>query len=86
METNKRAEGLIKHELHDGYESGGLVYFRFKNREMVAVIRDRSQFDEHRERGTSLQDYIDTAVSHEAYGAGLAIDELIPEKEAFVES
>jgi len=64
----------------DGYEQGGLLYFHFENRLMVAVIRERSEFDKHRVEGTSLQGYIDTAVSSPVYGAALAIEALIEEK------
>ena len=80
MKTDEKSQGLIKYEFQDGYETGGLLYFRFEGREMVAVIRERSQFDQHQQCGTSLQGYIDTNVSNEVYGAGLALDELIPVK------
>lgn len=44
------------------------------------MIRERSEFDKHVRQGTSLDRYINTLVSYEAYGAALAINELIPEK------
>jgi hypothetical protein len=48
--------------------------------EMVAIIRDRAEFDKHLERGTSLHDYANTEVSDKAYGAALEIERLIPNK------
>ena len=65
----------------DGYETGCLLYFRFEGREMVAIIRDRAEFDKHLKLGTSLQSYANTLVTDEAYGAALAIEKLIPEKQ-----
>jgi len=32
----------------DGYETGNLLHFHFGDREMVAIVRDRSQFEAHR--------------------------------------
>lgn len=76
----KDKSDLFRYESVDGYETGGLLYFRFEGREMVAVIRDRSEFDKHLARGTSLEGYLNTAVSDKAYGAALVIEKLIPEK------
>ena len=47
---------------------------------MVAVVRERSEFDKHRTGGTALQTYCNTLVSDRAYGAALAIEELIPKE------
>ena len=47
---------------------------------MVAVVRERSDFDRHRERGTSLQAYCNSLVSDRVYGATLEIEELIPKE------
>jgi|GEM_PF-4559180 len=78
---NTPKQGLvIREDREDGYETGGLVYFHFEGKRMVAVIRDRSEFDKHLRLGTSLQSYADTLVSDEAYGAGLALRDLLPKK------
>ena len=61
-----------------GYEQGGLVYFMFEGQEMVAIVRERSEFHKHRASGTPLQTYCNTCVSDRTYGAALAIEELIP--------
>ena len=74
--TSEKEDPVIG--FHQGYETGGLVYFTFEGKEMVAVIRDRSEFDKHLKRGTSLQSYANTVVSDKAYGAALAIVDLIP--------
>jgi hypothetical protein len=71
---------LFRYAIQDGYEQGGLLYFRFEGREMVAIIRDRSEFDKHLKLGTQLQGYVNTLVSDKAYGAALEIEKLIPEK------
>jgi hypothetical protein len=63
-----------------GYEQGGLLYFTFEGQEMVAVVRERREFDKHRERGTPLQTYCNTPVSYRVWGAALAIEELIPKE------
>jgi hypothetical protein len=63
-----------------GYEQGGLLYFTFEGQEMVAVVRERCEFDKHRAGGTSLQTYCNTLVSDRAYGAVLAIEQLIPKE------
>jgi len=63
--------------IYQGYEQGGLLYFTFEGQEMVDVVRERCEFDMHREGGTSLQAYCNTRVSPKAYGAALAIEELI---------
>ena len=47
---------------------------------MVAVVRERCEFDNHRKQGTSLQTYCNTLVSDRAYGAALAIEDLIPKE------
>jgi len=65
------------------YETGGLLYFQFEGKEMVAIIRDRTEFDSHLKRGTTLEKYVDAPVSWKAYGAALVLEELIPEKSIF---
>jgi len=81
MSTDKpNVKDLFRYEIADGYETGGLLYFRFEDKEMVAIIRDRAEFDKHLQDGITLQDYADTAVSWEAYGAALVLEELIPKK------
>ena len=78
LEMIGRAPGPIIRSISQGYEQGGLVYFTFEDREMVAIVRDRAEFDKHRERGTALQAYCNSLVSDKAYGAALALEELIP--------
>ncbi|HXJ94946.1 MAG TPA: hypothetical protein VMT20_19060 [Terriglobia bacterium] len=75
-----KATGPTVRPMFQGYEQGGLLYFTFEGQEMVAVVRERCEFDKHRERGTSLQAYCNTSVSDKAYGAALAIEELIPKE------
>lgn len=80
MSTTTRSAELFRYEIVDGYEQGGLLYFRFEGREMVAVIRERADFDQHLKRGTSLQGYCNSIVTPEAYGAAKEIEKLIPKK------
>jgi len=75
-----KASGPTIRPMVQGYEQGGLLYFTFEGQEMVAVVRERREFDKHRERGTSLQAYCNTPVSYSAHGAVLAIEELIPKE------
>lgn len=75
----ERDQSLLRYEV-DGYEQGGLLYFRVEGKEMVAVVRERKDFDKHRERGTSLQDYLNTEVGYSAYGATLELEKLVPLK------
>jgi len=56
------------------------LYFRFEGHEMVAIIRDRSEFEKHLKLGSPLQKYVNTLVSDTAYGAALEIEKLIPMK------
>jgi len=78
--NTSKPTGLTIRPILQGYEQGGLLYFTFEGREMVAVVRERSDFDRHRERGTSLQAYCNSLVSDRVYGATLEIEELIPKE------
>ena len=81
MSANREdAAGLFRYRLSDGYDQGGLLYFRFENREMVAVIRGRGDFEKQLESGTSLQDYVASPVYDQVFGAALGLEALIPEK------
>ncbi len=82
MSTGKttKATGPTVRPGFQGYEAGGLLYFTFEGQEMVAVVRERCEFDNHRKQGTSLQTYCNTLVSDRAYGAALAIEDLIPKE------
>ena len=71
---------LFRYEIQDGYEQGGLLYFRFEGKQMVAVIRERADFDRHRKSNRTLQEYCNSLVSDAAYGAALEIEKLIPER------
>ena len=73
-------KSLFRYEIVDGYDHGGLLYFRFDGKEMVAVVRERPDFDQHRHDGTPLPSYVNTEVGPSAYGASLALEQLIPEK------
>ena len=78
--NHSKLTGPTIRPIFQGYEQGGLLYFSFDGREMVAIVRDRAEFDSHRERGTSLQAYCDSLVSTGAYGAAPALEELIPKE------
>jgi hypothetical protein len=71
--------GLCRVELQDGYEQGGLVYFRMNGKEMVLIVRERRDFDKMREGGKTLQEYCSSRVSPVAYDAAKAIEMLIRE-------
>jgi hypothetical protein len=73
--------GLSRIEFQDGYEQGGLVYFRMNGKEMVLVLRERQEFDRALKNGTSLQDYCNSTLSHVAYDAARSIEALIPKVE-----
>src|SRR3989442_826888 len=53
----KKPTGPTIRPIFQGYEQGGLLYFTFEDTEMVAIVRDRAEFDKHRESGTALQAY-----------------------------
>jgi hypothetical protein len=73
-----KEEDLFRYEDADGYETGGLVYFRFEGKEILAIIRDRSVFDKHLKDRSTLQSYANSLVSDEAYGAALLLEKMIP--------
>jgi hypothetical protein len=77
-----KEEDLFRYEGDDGYESGGLIYFRFAGKELVALIRERSVFDKYRKDGSTLAEYANSDVSHEVYGAGLVLEKKIPKRHA----
>ena len=80
LKNASKPTGPTIRPIFQGYEQGGLLYFTFEGREMVAVVRERSDFDRHRKRGTSLQAYCDSLVSDRVYGAALEIERLIPKE------
>ena len=55
-----------------------MLYFEFEGREMVLIVREWKDFDRCRKAGHSLQQYCDSPVSDSAYGAVLALKEMIP--------
>jgi hypothetical protein len=75
-----KSTGPTIHPISQGYEQGGLLYFTFEDREMVAVVRERSEFDKQREHGRSLQAYCNSLVSARVYAAVLALEDLIPKE------
>jgi hypothetical protein len=79
MAQRSLPQGLSRIELQDGYEQGGLVYFRMNGKEMVLIVRERRNFDKMREDGTTLQQYCNSLVTPVAYDAAVAIEALIRE-------
>ena len=78
-----REDALFRYEGPDGYEPGGLLLFRFDGKEMVAIIRERSVFEEHRKNGSTLAEYASSNVSQQVDGAGLVLEKKIPVRHAF---
>lgn len=78
---NQKTESrlTIDPDRDDGYEQGGLLYFRIKGKPCVAIIRERSSFDKHLKTGRSVLDYANSAVSPLALEAVNALEILIQE-------
>lgn len=79
MAQHSLPQGLSRIGSQDGYEQGGLVYFRMNGKEMVLVVRERRDFDKMLKDGTTLQQYCNSLVTPVAYDAAEAIVALIPE-------
>ncbi len=69
-----RRRGLSIKRLLDGYEQGGLVYFRMDGKEMVLIVREKKEFDRFLNAGKSLQEYANSIVTAPAYDAAKAIE------------
>jgi hypothetical protein len=59
-----------------GYEQGGLVYFSMNGKKMVLVVREKEALKRH--LGGTLQEYLNSEVTDDAYDAALAIESLMP--------
>jgi hypothetical protein len=77
---NEADQALFRYEFRDGYEQGGLLYFQFEGKEMVAIVRERKDLDKQLRNRVSLETYLNSLVSDSAYGAALELEKLIPSK------